>query len=138
MAPDNRVGPSMIIPSGVSSMVAPSARKLATVAAIRSDSLTRSSAASEMTVVPLAWVAATARMGISSMIIGISAPPIAVAVSRLLQTCRSPGDFARARAEMARDLPSHPLKHHQRPGAGGVESDVEQLDLGLLVGCAEN
>ena len=65
--PAARARPPTISPSARSSASAPSARNIATVAVLRSDSFTRSSAASRMTVGPSACAASAANSGSSSM-----------------------------------------------------------------------
>ena len=69
----------MIMPSSVASISAPMAFKFSVTTAIRSDSLTFSSCASLMIVVPSAKHAMTAMTGISSISVGIRSPPTSVA-----------------------------------------------------------
>ena len=77
------------MPSLVSSSSAPMARSCLAITAKRSVSLTRSSAASRITLVPSAQRAATERIGISSTSLGIRSPPISKAFSGLWRTRRS-------------------------------------------------
>ena len=81
--------PWITIPSSRSSMLAPKRDSSVTVVLMRSDSLTRNSAASLMVVVPLAKHAATAMTGNSSRILGIVSPPISMPVSSPEVTRRS-------------------------------------------------
>ena len=80
----------MTSPSSVSSSSAPMARSCLAMTANRSVSLTRSSAASAMMLVPSAARAATARIGISSTSLGISSPPMLNDFSSVGFTNRSP------------------------------------------------
>lgn len=70
--------PVIIMPSSVSSTVMPMRRRSVTISWSLSDSLTLSSAASRIVVTPSAAAAMTAMTGISSISVGISAPPISV------------------------------------------------------------
>src|SRR5487761_1501464 len=73
-APCSVVGPSIVQPSSLAVMFAPIAASPSAMAAMRSDSLTRSSAAPEMWLRPASWVAATARIGSSSIISAAVSP----------------------------------------------------------------
>src|SRR3990172_6941856 len=88
--PRRGVPPRIRRPGGRSSTRAPSLASSAPRVAIRSDSLTRSSAASATSVTPSAAVAATARTGSSSMRRGIRAPPTRVPRSRLVPAVSVP------------------------------------------------
>ncbi|KAG1254683.1 hypothetical protein G6F66_014995 [Rhizopus arrhizus] len=68
-----RTPPCRVAPSSVSSTCMPSARRPVAIAARRSDSLTRSSAAPLTTVSPSAAAAATNSAGNSSIMSGTSA-----------------------------------------------------------------
>ena len=76
----------MIIPSSVGVTSAPIAFRLSVTVSMRSVSLTFSSAASLMTVVPSATAAMTAMTGISSMSVGMMSPSIVVPWSLLVRT----------------------------------------------------
>ena len=74
--------PSIKRPSGFSSTGTPKRRRFFVMTASRSLSLCRSSLASLISVVPSAKAAATARIGISSIRLGISFPETCVALRR--------------------------------------------------------
>ena len=79
----------MIRPSSVAVTWAPMAERFSAMTAMRSDSLTFSSAASRMTVVPSAKQAMTAMTGSSSMSVGISSPSITQPFREEERTSRS-------------------------------------------------
>ena len=79
----------MIMPSSVGVISAPIARRPSVTVAIRSDSLTLSSAASRMMVSPFAAAAITARTGSSSIRVGIRLPSMTVPFREEVRTSRS-------------------------------------------------
>ena len=89
-APFRCSAPWMVMPSYCSSTSTPMRRRLSATAKMRSVSLTRSSPASRMMVVPLARAAATAMIGSSSMILGMMEPPISMPLRALPRTVTWP------------------------------------------------
>lgn len=89
-APRSRAPPSTSSPSGRSVIRAPRAPSWRAIAATRSDSFTRSSPASRISVVPRPSAAATASAGISSMSRGTSAPATSPGPSSLLRAVIAP------------------------------------------------
>ena len=79
----------MIMPSSVSATSAPMALRFSATMAMRLDSLTLNSAASLMTVRPWAKQAMRATVGSSSIMAGITDPPITVPFRLLERTRRS-------------------------------------------------
>ena len=89
VAPQSLLPPSIIMPSSVSLTTAPIFVNSSVITRIRLDSLTLSSAASFIIVVPSAVVAMAAMTGSSSIRVGMIAPSIVIPCSLEKDTCIS-------------------------------------------------
>ena len=122
-APVSCPTPSITMPSGRSSILAPNLERPSTVARMRSDSFTLSSPASLMTVVPSAKQAARAITGSSSITRGMISPEISVPRRLLDSATRSAlGSPASSRAfwmpmraPMERSTSSTPVREGLMP-----------------------
>ena len=110
----------MIIPSSVGVTSQPIAFRLSVTVSIRSVSLTFSSAASLIIVVPSAMAAITAITGISSIKVGMMSPSIVVPCSLLVRTrtsaILSPPSVRSLRRVISPPISSHTLKIPARVG----------------------
>src|SRR5512145_3302088 len=130
-----RAGPFTQRPSGYSPQETPSAASSATIAPIRSDSLTRSSPAPRISVRPSAIAAAAHRTGTSSISAGISSGVTSVAASprprTTISATGSPPSLRPASSRMSapirRSTPSRPVRNGFTPIPGTRSSDPATL-----------